>query len=135
MRWASSTTTPRFPGQYYDKESALHYNYFRDSYNPNTGRYFQSDPIGLAGGINVYAYVDGNPISYVDPYGLNPATAVGAGIGTFILPGPGTVVGAVIGTAIGIGIGNLIFNKPDPLDPAGNAGHNTGGRPSTGGKA
>ena len=41
---------PRFPGQYYDKESALHYNYWRDSYNPKTGRYFQSDPIGLAGG-------------------------------------------------------------------------------------
>ena len=45
----------RFPGQYYDKESAFHYNYFRD-YNPKTGRYIESDPIGLLGGVNTYSY-------------------------------------------------------------------------------
>lgn len=59
----------RMPGQYYDRESNLYYNYFRD-YDPQTGRYVQSDPIGIEGGINVYTYVNGNPVKKVDMDGL-----------------------------------------------------------------
>jgi RHS repeat-associated protein len=59
----------RLPGQRYDKETNLAYNMARD-YDPAIGRYIQSDPIGLRGGINTYNYVGGSPLILVDPYGL-----------------------------------------------------------------
>jgi RHS repeat-associated protein len=61
----------RFPGQYADRETNLNYNYFRD-YDPAIGRYIQSDPIGLEGGINTYGYGDGKPTMLDDPFGLDP---------------------------------------------------------------
>ena len=65
------TINLRFPAQYFDAESGLHYNYFRD-YDPGLGRYIESDPIGLFGGINVFSYANNRPIVAIDPYGLNP---------------------------------------------------------------
>lgn len=59
----------RFPGQHYDVESGLNYNYFRD-YNPTLGRYVESDPLGLLAGINTYSYVNGSPLTIIDPLGL-----------------------------------------------------------------
>ena len=57
----------RFPGQYYDAETSTHYNYFRD-YDTGIGRYSQSDPIGIWGGFNTYAYVEDTPLTRNDPY-------------------------------------------------------------------
>jgi RHS repeat-associated protein len=72
----------RFPGQYFDVETGLHYNYFRD-YNPQTGRYVESDPIGLSGGLNTFGYARNNPLRFIDPSGhiavVDDAIIIGGG--------------------------------------------------------
>jgi RHS repeat-associated protein len=122
----------RFPGQMYDATSRLSYNYYRD-YNAETGRYVQSDPIGLNGGINTYGYVGGNPLSYIDSKGTNPALGAefGAALGSAVFPGPGTIAGAVVGATAGylisIKIINIVLNENVPDLPETLIGDNAEG--------
>jgi RHS repeat-associated protein len=79
----------RFPGQQYDVKTGLHYNYFRD-YEPQTGRYVEGDPLGQAGGINLYEYSVNQPIRFSDPSGLEPVVqGCGGGYGIVVCDGQG----------------------------------------------
>lgn len=73
VRVNSTEDNLRLPGQYDSDTHLQHYNIFRD-YEPTSGRYIEADPVGLGGGPNPYAYVRGNPLSYVDPLGLFTST-------------------------------------------------------------
>ncbi|NDY43612.1 RHS repeat-associated core domain-containing protein, partial [Dissulfurirhabdus thermomarina] len=79
---ARATCNLRFPGQYFDQETGLHYNW-RRYYDPSTGRYITPDPIGLSGGVNLFSYVQNNPINYIDPYGLEMRDIPGAIVTSF----------------------------------------------------
>jgi RHS repeat-associated protein len=91
----------RLPGQRYDQETGLYYNYHRD-YDPSLGRYGESDPIGLRGGINTYAYANVNPLLYADP------------TGEFVAP-----AGAAVTAIITIAAFVIINNAQRKLGPTG----------------
>jgi RHS repeat-associated protein len=102
----------RFPGQVADDETGLYYNYFRD-YDPQTGRYVQSDPIGLGGGINSYGYVFNGPANYVDPAGLQVVMPVPTPLGPVVLPIPVTPANPMLPSSGQ----NGDWSKPSPYLP------------------
>ena len=77
------TCNIRFKGQYFDAETGLHYNWHR-FYNPKTGNYLTPDPIGLEGGINLWTYVQNNPVNYIDPWGESKTKGIKSGNDEFL---------------------------------------------------
>ncbi len=102
----------RFPGQYFDSESGLHYNYFRD-YEPSIGRYITSDPIGLEGGNNTYAYADSDPILFFDFDGLQRGART-PGYTPIVLPRGG--VAYVRSIQFGNLSDNIVLSKLKKID-------------------
>ena len=105
----------RFPGQRYDAATQLNYNYFRD-YEATTGRYVESDPIGLGGGLSTYSYVDGNSLNATDPTGLlvESEAAIEAAVKRALAveaAGGGPLDPAADVLAIGVLVGTLVVEE------------------------
>jgi RHS repeat-associated protein len=125
---AGTATTPlQFTGRENDGPTGLYYNRAR-YYSPQLGRFISQDPIGLAGGINTYAYTNGNPVSYIDPLGLyclseaqinaiaGSAGGAVAGGASFAAFGPlgiavGSFAGGIAGGVIGYYSSNTLGNQ------------------------
>src|SRR5208283_4297734 len=107
----------RLPGQYFDHETTFHYNGFRD-YIPAIGRYIESDPIGLGGGLNTYAYVEGMPLNFVDPLGLSSWNLYKHGSPEAIQADQYNPPGVYSITAHGLPWGILDENQPGPFGGA-----------------
>ena len=98
----------RFQGQYFDEETGFHYNMHR-YYDPRTGLYITPDPIGLAGGINLYVYVSNNPINRIDPFGLWSWSSFGSGAlngGAYLIGG--VVVGAAVVATLPVSVATAV---------------------------
>jgi len=106
------TQNLRFPGQYADSESGLNYNWNR-SYDAGIGRYTQSDPIGLAGGINTYQYVGSDPVGNFDPMGLSSWTiGLFKGVGAQIIFGQNPNGSGFMSLQFGAGMGGGMTYNP-----------------------
>jgi RHS repeat-associated protein len=106
----------RFPGQYFDRETGLAQNGFRD-YWSGGGRYAESDLIGLRGGLNTYDYVRSDPLQFTDPDGLFDPTGF-TGVLTGTATGTGTLIGGIVGGAILALIPNTVDDEDSEDSPS-----------------
>ena len=116
----------RLPGQYYDQETGLHYNYFR-YYDSTTGRYVTPDPIGLEGGINLFVYAANSPANRIDARGLKYtwpyswkgwAGVISLAVGVSTIPVSGTAAAALIGASVVLSLWEIIEGPEEALEDA-----------------